>query len=455
MSLMVPKEPRGGRWLDLASALRDMRFEGHNSNTRASGKTGVGNNREPSVQNSGVNHGLPFHLWKREVFKKIGDYCGGFVNVDSRSLKMQNLFMVKLKKRRSSRGSMQFSSTSREVEEDYSSKLALCGTKKAEVVQTFCGAKAVDKYKDMGSVEKEAHNPFGVGSFCVGPLKQKTTDWFQFRPSFNRPLDPSGRRLSRSSIVDVQHAKIDKGKELVQKFIKGQTGSQDINEEKREFLEGRGASGLLLLNLKEDNFDCFNINEVCCGEEASSNSEKEVEDSGDDDFQYTVDGSRVAELSLMWVICLMSVKLDLMLTGLNYWLNQGLVQVSFLVLLLDVIGLKKHQILMLSILGSLGLSFQRIVCVCVGPSPGCCALKSDDLEGECIKGDARGLEIPLRRIFNAGLGKEICIFDNRKDTRGMMGDGNLQSDIPKLVPNKCNKMLLGSEDGADGDCLMK
>ena len=54
---MVPKEPRGGGWLDLASALRDMRFEGHNSDTRASGKTGVGNKREPSVGNSGVNHG--------------------------------------------------------------------------------------------------------------------------------------------------------------------------------------------------------------------------------------------------------------------------------------------------------------------------------------------------------------------------------------------------------------
>ncbi|CAK9162018.1 unnamed protein product, partial [Ilex paraguariensis] len=33
-------------------------------------------------------------------------------------------------------------------------------------------------------------------------------------------------------------------------------------------------------------------------------------------------------------------------------------------------------------------------CECVGPSPGCCALKFDNLEDEFIKDDARGLEIP-------------------------------------------------------------
>ena len=26
--------------------------------------------------------GLPLHMWSREVFKKIGDGCGGFIVVD-------------------------------------------------------------------------------------------------------------------------------------------------------------------------------------------------------------------------------------------------------------------------------------------------------------------------------------------------------------------------------------
>ena len=26
--------------------------------------------------------GLPLHLWSREVFKKIGDGCAGFITVD-------------------------------------------------------------------------------------------------------------------------------------------------------------------------------------------------------------------------------------------------------------------------------------------------------------------------------------------------------------------------------------
>ena len=26
--------------------------------------------------------GLPLHLWSREVFRKIGEVCGGFVAVD-------------------------------------------------------------------------------------------------------------------------------------------------------------------------------------------------------------------------------------------------------------------------------------------------------------------------------------------------------------------------------------
>ena len=26
--------------------------------------------------------GLPLHLWSREVFKKIGDGCGGFITID-------------------------------------------------------------------------------------------------------------------------------------------------------------------------------------------------------------------------------------------------------------------------------------------------------------------------------------------------------------------------------------
>ena len=26
--------------------------------------------------------GLPFHLWSREVFKRIGESCGGFIAVD-------------------------------------------------------------------------------------------------------------------------------------------------------------------------------------------------------------------------------------------------------------------------------------------------------------------------------------------------------------------------------------
>ncbi|CAK9162017.1 unnamed protein product [Ilex paraguariensis] len=34
-----------------------------------------------------------------------------------------------------------------------------------------------------------------------------------------------------------------------------------------------------------------------------------------------------------------------------------------------------------------------------------------------------------------------------------VGDGNLEIDIPKQVHNNCCHMLLGSEDGADGDCL--
>ena len=30
--------------------------------------------------------GLPLHLWSREVFIKVGDYCGGFIIVDEGSM---------------------------------------------------------------------------------------------------------------------------------------------------------------------------------------------------------------------------------------------------------------------------------------------------------------------------------------------------------------------------------
>ena len=30
--------------------------------------------------------GLPLHLWSREVFKRIGECCGGFVAVDEKLL---------------------------------------------------------------------------------------------------------------------------------------------------------------------------------------------------------------------------------------------------------------------------------------------------------------------------------------------------------------------------------
>ena len=35
--------------------------------------------------------GLPLHLWSREVFKKIGDCCGGFVAVDESTVTLKEL----------------------------------------------------------------------------------------------------------------------------------------------------------------------------------------------------------------------------------------------------------------------------------------------------------------------------------------------------------------------------
>ena len=34
--------------------------------------------------------GLPLHFWSREVFRKIGDCCGGFVVVDEEPLRNSN-----------------------------------------------------------------------------------------------------------------------------------------------------------------------------------------------------------------------------------------------------------------------------------------------------------------------------------------------------------------------------
>ena len=35
--------------------------------------------------------GLPLHLWSREVFKKIGDCCGGFVALDESTVAFKEL----------------------------------------------------------------------------------------------------------------------------------------------------------------------------------------------------------------------------------------------------------------------------------------------------------------------------------------------------------------------------
>ena len=35
--------------------------------------------------------GLPLHLWKTKVFRKIGDYCGAFVTIDEDTLRRREL----------------------------------------------------------------------------------------------------------------------------------------------------------------------------------------------------------------------------------------------------------------------------------------------------------------------------------------------------------------------------
>ena len=40
--------------------------------------------------------GLPLHLWSREVFKKIGDCCGGFVAVDESTVALKELQWARL-----------------------------------------------------------------------------------------------------------------------------------------------------------------------------------------------------------------------------------------------------------------------------------------------------------------------------------------------------------------------
>ena len=39
---------------------------------------------------------LPLHLWSREVFKKIGDFCGGFVAVDESIVAFKELQWARL-----------------------------------------------------------------------------------------------------------------------------------------------------------------------------------------------------------------------------------------------------------------------------------------------------------------------------------------------------------------------
>ena len=40
--------------------------------------------------------GLPFHLWKLEVFKKIEDSCGGFLEVGHDTLSRRDLFLARI-----------------------------------------------------------------------------------------------------------------------------------------------------------------------------------------------------------------------------------------------------------------------------------------------------------------------------------------------------------------------
>ena len=40
--------------------------------------------------------GLPLHLWNREVFKLIGDGCGGFITVDNKTESMAELQWARL-----------------------------------------------------------------------------------------------------------------------------------------------------------------------------------------------------------------------------------------------------------------------------------------------------------------------------------------------------------------------
>ena len=39
---------------------------------------------------------LPLHLWNQEVFKLIGDGCGGLITVDEKTVSMANLQWVRL-----------------------------------------------------------------------------------------------------------------------------------------------------------------------------------------------------------------------------------------------------------------------------------------------------------------------------------------------------------------------
>ncbi|WJZ85239.1 hypothetical protein VitviT2T_004785 [Vitis vinifera] len=110
--------------------------------------------------------GLPLHLWSREVFKLIGDGCGGLINVDEKTFSMANLQWARLLVRVEGRD---FPSSVQLVEGSGCYSIQLWW----EVQPWYSQVMPVGSGCRKGDTETEDEEGSGLGDVCRGNVLEK------------------------------------------------------------------------------------------------------------------------------------------------------------------------------------------------------------------------------------------------------------------------------------------